>query len=120
MWRVRRPVAWLRRTPVVRRALVSLLLAYFFLSIYIYRKDSIAASLSHNSNSQHVGSPSSGVVRSRHREKELIVASLKGDNVTWLEEFFPDWKANVYIVNNDHAKLTVMKNKGREAMPFLT
>lgn len=53
-------------------------------------------------------------------EKELVVASMNGDDTSWLDEFFDDWKKNVYIVNNASAPLTVPKNKGREAMPFLT
>jgi hypothetical protein len=53
-------------------------------------------------------------------EKELVVASMAGDDVSWLEEFFDTWKRNVYIVNNASAPLTVPINKGREAMPFLT
>lgn len=53
-------------------------------------------------------------------EKELVVASMAGDDTTWLEEFFDTWKRNVYVVNNASAPLTVPRNKGREAMPFLT
>jgi hypothetical protein len=53
-------------------------------------------------------------------EKELVVASMHWDDVSWLDEFFGDWKKNVYVVNNASAELTVPKNKGREAMPFLT
>jgi len=53
-------------------------------------------------------------------EKELVVASLAGDDVSWLDEFFDTWVKNVYVVNNASAALTVAVNKGREAMPFLT
>jgi hypothetical protein len=53
-------------------------------------------------------------------EKELVVASMYSDDVGWLDEFFGDWKRNVYVVNNASAPLTVPRNKGREAMPFLT
>ncbi|KAH7136137.1 hypothetical protein B0J11DRAFT_576681 [Dendryphion nanum] len=53
-------------------------------------------------------------------EKELVVASLKGDDTKWLTEFFADWRKNIYVVNDASAPLTVVKNKGREAMPFLT
>lgn len=53
-------------------------------------------------------------------KKELVVASMAGDDTSWLDEFFADWKKNIYVVNNSSAPLTVLKNKGREAMPFLT
>lgn len=56
----------------------------------------------------------------RPEEKELVVASLKGDDTSWLDDFFASWKKNIYIVNDPSAPLTVTKNKGREAMPFLT
>ena len=52
--------------------------------------------------------------------KELVVASLKGDDTSWMQEYLPDWKANIYIVNDATAELTVPKNKGREAMVYLT
>lgn len=53
-------------------------------------------------------------------QKELVVASLKGDDTSWMQEHLPDWKANIYVVNDQSAKLTVPKNKGREAMVYLT
>lgn len=53
-------------------------------------------------------------------EKELVVASLSGDDMSWLDQFFGEWKKNIYVVNNRSAPLTVSVNKGREAMPFLT
>jgi hypothetical protein len=56
----------------------------------------------------------------RPEEKELVVASMAGDDVSWLEDHFDTWKRNVYVVNNASAPLTVPINKGREAMPFLT
>lgn len=53
-------------------------------------------------------------------EKELVVASLAGDDTAWLHEFFDSWRKNIYVVNDREAPLTVAVNKGREAMPFLT
>lgn len=53
-------------------------------------------------------------------EKELVVASLAGDDISWLDEPFSDWKTNIYVVNDPNASLTVPKNKGREAMAYLT
>ncbi|KAF2267747.1 hypothetical protein CC78DRAFT_551715 [Lojkania enalia] len=45
---------------------------------------------------------------------------MKGDDTSWLGNYFSTWKANIYVVNDRSAPLTVLKNKGREAMPFLT
>ena len=53
-------------------------------------------------------------------EKELVVASLKEGDTLWIGEFFPDWRTNIYVVNDPSAPLTVPKNKGREAMVYLT
>ncbi|KAF2875714.1 hypothetical protein BDV95DRAFT_626180 [Massariosphaeria phaeospora] len=56
----------------------------------------------------------------KREEKELVVASLVGDDTSWLDEHLDTWTKNIYIVNNGSAPLTVPVNKGREAMPFLT
>lgn len=53
-------------------------------------------------------------------EKDLVVASMKKDDVSWLFEFFPDWHKSVYVVNDPEAELTVKLNKGRESMVYLT
>ncbi|KAI9864028.1 MAG: hypothetical protein M1813_003344 [Trichoglossum hirsutum] len=53
-------------------------------------------------------------------EKELVVASLKEEDTLWIGEFFPDWRTNIYVVNDPSAPVTVPKNKGREAMVYLT
>lgn len=50
----------------------------------------------------------------------FVVASQKTENTTWLRQFFPEWEANIYEVDNPEAKLTVPKNKGRESMVYLT
>ncbi|KAF2746682.1 hypothetical protein M011DRAFT_403778 [Sporormia fimetaria CBS 119925] len=53
-------------------------------------------------------------------DKELVVASLARDDVEWLDTYFADWTKNVYVVDDASAPLTVPKNKGREAMAYLT
>ena len=50
----------------------------------------------------------------------MVVASMKHENVSWLDEYLPEWKKNIYVVDDNKAKLTVPMNKGREAMVFLT
>lgn len=51
---------------------------------------------------------------------ELVVASLKQQNTSWYLTYFPDWKSNIYIVDEATAPLTVPQNKGNEAMVYLT
>lgn len=54
------------------------------------------------------------------RKNTLVVASLKGDDVSWLETILPEWEKNIYTVNDENATLSVAKNKGRESMVYLT
>ena len=51
---------------------------------------------------------------------EFVVASLKGDDTSWFAQFIPQWKANIYVVDDHTAPLTVPENKGHEAMVYLT
>jgi hypothetical protein len=96
------------------QTLVILLVIFYFLYKFISR---LASDPVHPSGSHAV---LDAATEARGEEKELVVASLIGDDTSWLDEFFDDWKKNIYVVNNQSAPLTVPKNKGREAMPFLT
>lgn len=51
---------------------------------------------------------------------EIVVASLKKEDTSWLSTHLPEWKANVYVVDDSKAHLTVPMNKGHEAMVYLT
>lgn len=57
---------------------------------------------------------------SKASKKDLVVASMQGDNTTWLYENLPDWRKNVFVVDDETAELTVVRNKGRESMVYLT
>lgn len=61
----------------------------------------------------------SGVVKQPQR-KELVVASIVGEDTSWIEENLPDWGRNVYVTDDPGASLTVPVNKGHEAMVYLT
>lgn len=54
------------------------------------------------------------------RPKDMVVASMKSDDTSWLSEYFPDWTKSIYVVDDKHAPLTVTRNKGRESMVYLT
>ncbi|KAH8813183.1 hypothetical protein F5884DRAFT_327519 [Xylogone sp. PMI_703] len=52
--------------------------------------------------------------------KAFVVASVRKDDTSWIKEHVPGWKVFRYIVDNASTQLTVPKNKGREAMVYLT
>lgn len=54
------------------------------------------------------------------RHKDMVVASMKSDDTSWLLEYFPDWTKSIYVVDDKDAPLTVTRNKGRESMVYLT
>lgn len=54
------------------------------------------------------------------RRKDMVVASMKSDDTSWLSEYFPDWTKSIYVVDDKDAPLTVTRNKGRESMVYLT
>lgn len=51
---------------------------------------------------------------------EIVVASMKRENITWLHNYLLSWTKNIYVVDDRNAELTVPQNKGRESMVFLT
>ncbi|KAI1097871.1 hypothetical protein F4804DRAFT_338771 [Jackrogersella minutella] len=56
----------------------------------------------------------------RHRETEIVVASTKREDASWIYRHFAHWNPQVYIADDRYALLRVPKNKGREAMVYLT
>ncbi|KAI1332457.1 hypothetical protein F5Y16DRAFT_420518 [Xylariaceae sp. FL0255] len=55
------------------------------------------------------------------RELDLVVASLSREDVAWVDKFLPQaWTKKIYVIDDVEALLTVPKNKGREAMVYLT
>ncbi|KAK4241877.1 hypothetical protein C8A03DRAFT_11876 [Achaetomium macrosporum] len=51
---------------------------------------------------------------------EIVVASLKSENTSWVHRYLPGWSRRIYIVDDLSAPLTVPRNKGREAMVYLS
>lgn len=93
--------------------IVTLLLSYLYFDMPVVSKlaTSIVPTAQDDSNS-------SSTTEGPH--VEFVVASLKGDDTSWFKQYIPRWKANIYIVDDASAPLTVPKNKGREAMVYLT
>ncbi|KAF7593443.1 hypothetical protein BBP40_011449 [Aspergillus hancockii] len=88
----------------------------------------------HLASSTHDSAPNGGSRQNSHAgqaspspvpqlqtlEQDLVVASMKDDDVSWLFEHFPDWHKSIYVVDDKKAELTVKQNKGRESMVYLT
>ena len=65
--------------------------------------------------------PRAAVEGKRPYSKALITASLEKDDSAWLyDDHLSDWIINRYVVDNPLAEFKVPKNKGREAMVYLT
>lgn len=52
--------------------------------------------------------------------KVLVVATEQKRHISWIKRELPDWQTAIYVVDNDTAPLHPPKNKGREAMVYLT
>ncbi|KAK3347112.1 hypothetical protein B0T25DRAFT_553661 [Lasiosphaeria hispida] len=52
---------------------------------------------------------------------EIVVASRKFENTSWVNQYLPGtWTRSIYVSDDPSANLTVPRNKGREAMVYLT
>lgn len=76
--------------------------------------------ISQDSDTQDSSSDTGDVKQAVNRRTAVVVASRAGEDTTWLDDYFPEWEKNIYRVDNEYAKLTVPKNKGRESMVYLT
>jgi hypothetical protein len=52
--------------------------------------------------------------------RTLVIPRLTSENVSWIEEELPDLDTAIYVVNDPNAPLHPPKNKGNEAMVYLT
>ncbi|KAL9058001.1 MAG: hypothetical protein Q9162_001993 [Coniocarpon cinnabarinum] len=53
-------------------------------------------------------------------EKAIVMAKLSNEDTDWVQQELPDWKAFIYTVDDQSAPLHTAKNKGREALAYLT
>ncbi|KAI1827600.1 hypothetical protein F4861DRAFT_491919 [Xylaria intraflava] len=95
--------------------LATVLSTGLFFLLALPRQDPYSASLPHLSQDD-----AGDGIRPEDRELELVVASVKAENVTWLHAQLPDWHKNIYVADDARAALSVPANKGREAMVYLT
>lgn len=50
----------------------------------------------------------------------LVMGRLKTEDIAWIEQDLPNLQTAIYVVDNDAAALRIPKNKGHEAMVYLT
>lgn len=53
-------------------------------------------------------------------DKVVVMAKTKSEDTDWVGIHLPDWQHAIYHMDEPKAKLHVPKNKGREAMAYLT
>ncbi|KAI1442498.1 hypothetical protein F5Y02DRAFT_257064 [Annulohypoxylon stygium] len=98
--------------------------ALILISIFLISLLYLCQFRSHNIESQEIVNPTSNDVvhppPTIHRETEIVVASTSDEDASWVYRHFPQWNPKVYIVDDPLTLLTVPKNKGREAMVYLT
>jgi hypothetical protein len=104
---------------IVVSALISLFV--IFNLHYVVDSDilnSVTSASSHSEEEQVL--PQESTDPAPDNDVGLVVASMKHENSSWLSIYFPDWKKDIYVVDDPTAPLTVPKNKGRESMVYLT
>ena len=54
--------------------------------------------------------------------KEVVIAALRDNDMSWLSASLPDWHANIYRADMrpDETNLTVPVSRANEAMVYLT
>jgi hypothetical protein len=52
--------------------------------------------------------------------KTIVIPKLKTEDTSWLDEELPDVPKTIYVVDDEQAPLHPPKNKGREAMVYLS
>ncbi|OTB08003.1 hypothetical protein M426DRAFT_52592 [Hypoxylon sp. CI-4A] len=55
-----------------------------------------------------------------NRETEIVVASTSKEDPSWVFAHFMHWSPQVYVTDDPTASLTIPRNKGHEAMVYLT
>src|SRR5436190_1299739 len=108
------------RTVTIRRLFFRWLhlVVLVLLVIIIYRH--FLASTGSVATFNIVADPASGSDGGIGPSKELVVSCLPHDDTSWIGEHLPGWNTSIYVVGDPHAKLTVLVNKGRESMVYLT
>lgn len=113
---------------VSRRRAVFLALILGTLVFFIYLRRNVGArtyDLSYTENleppmSQYV--PGKAKPASENYTRTLVMGRLKQDDISWVETELPGLNTSIYVVDDDdpNAQFRIPKNKGHEAMVYLT
>lgn len=102
----------------VRLCLAGTLL--FVLSVFYFLHNNINKNNSGSANGQArpKSLPKNG--HGHDQQVAVVVAGLRSSNTKWLSDAFPHWDKHIYIADDELSRLRIPKNKGREAMVYLT
>ncbi|KAI0382388.1 hypothetical protein F5Y04DRAFT_279678 [Hypomontagnella monticulosa] len=99
------------RQPVVY-ALVSILVICLLLLHRVYHEQSESSILS-------ADVPTEDALM-RDSKTQIVVASTRSEETSWVYWYFQHWDPQVYVTDDPSAPLVVPRNKGHEAMVYLT
>ncbi|QSS53829.1 hypothetical protein I7I53_01211 [Histoplasma capsulatum var. duboisii H88] len=92
----------------------------FVLSVFYFLHNNINKNNSGSANGQArlKSLPKNGY--GHDQQVAVVVAGLRSSNTKWLSDAFPHWDKHIYIADDELSRLRIPKNKGREAMVYLT
>jgi hypothetical protein len=103
-------------TVAIRRAIFIILVLIAF-SLFLKNP---FTSMSPGPQASYPASETISAATTPSRTKTLVISSMKKDDTKWIEQNVQGWEIHRYITDDPTAKYTVPKNKGREAMVYLT
>jgi Protein of unknown function (DUF3431) len=98
------------------------LVAIFIFYLYNYRPLAPSLSTQHAPPSAEDPVFSAGHAKpaGSNYTRTLVMGRLKKDDVSWIEQDLPNLQTAIYVVDDESADLRIPKNKGHEAMVYLT
>ncbi|OAX83758.1 hypothetical protein ACJ72_01873 [Emergomyces africanus] len=74
----------------------------------------------HNRNGAYKQSRPKPLPNAQEQQVAAVVAGLRSSNTKWLRKAFPQWDMHIYLADDETSQPRIPKNKGREAMIYLT
>jgi hypothetical protein len=75
---------------------------------------------SQRSPGRELGSQTAGKHQYEAVSRHLVVAAMSGDDTSWIARRLPEWSSTIYTADDPLALPKLPRNKGREAMVYLT
>ena len=97
-------------------------LLVFFSIIYVYWPSSQISTAQHVLSYANQSAFPAGHAKpaGSNYSRTLVMGRLKKDDISWVEQELPNLQTAVYVVDDDSGPLRIPKNKGHEAMVYLT